>query len=249
MNAQPNTKQNQATRLANLRQMSNKTVREVGEYIGRAPSQVLRYESVVKADIRDVVDKLAKLYKVTPDFILYGEDGPPASVLEMRRQVAQLGVSSTAPAIRLQAGDIEVAFLRRVPVAARATFAETLTDGVDGLDEYEEVPLQNPTAELRRPGGLEIVVNGDSMEPTLRSGWSVAAYRIDKADYKYLPSGIYAVVFGKYFVIKRVKNNDLLKDGTLTLHSDSENGGTLTVPAEELRGVWRVVKVTDGPLN
>jgi phage repressor protein C with HTH and peptisase S24 domain len=204
---------------------------------------------VAKADIRDIVDKLAKLYKVTADFILYGEDGPPEAVLEMRRQVAQLGVAPTAPAVRLQAGDIEVIFVRRVPVAARATFAETLTDGIDGLDEFEEVPIQNPTAELRRPGSLEIVVNGDSMEPTLRSGWSVAAHRVDKADFKYLPSGIYAVVFGKYFVIKRVKSNDLLKDGTLTLHSDSDNGGTLVVPGEELRGIWKVVKVTDGPLN
>jgi repressor LexA len=247
---QPTAKKtNQATRLKYLRDSHNLTTRAVATAIGRSNSQVSRYETVPTADIRDVVDKLAKLYKVTADYILYGETGPPESVLEMRRQVTQLGVAPTTPAVRLQAGDIEVIFVRRVPVAARATFAETLTDGVDGLDEFEEVPIQNPTAELRRPGSLEIVVNGDSMEPTLRSGWSVAAHRVDKADFKYLPSGIYAVVFGKYFVIKRVKSNDLLKDGTLALHSDSENGGTLVVPGEELRGIWKVVKVTDGPLN
>jgi phage repressor protein C with HTH and peptisase S24 domain len=249
MQATSNKKSTQASRLKYLREAAKLTTRAVGEYIGRSNSQITRYESVVTADIRDVVDKLAKLYKVTSDFILYGEEGPPESVLEMRRQVAQLGVSPDSPAVQMQAGDIEVAFVRRVPVAARATFAETLSDGLNGFDDFEEVPIQNPTNELRRAGSLEIVVNGDSMEPTLRSGWSVAAYRVDKADFKYLSSGIYAVVFGKYFVIKRVKNNDLLKDGTLTLHSDSENGGTLVVPGEELRGIWRVVKVTDGPLN
>jgi phage repressor protein C with HTH and peptisase S24 domain len=246
--SQTSKKSTQATRLAQLRTMNNMTTRAVATYIGRAASQITRYESVPTADIRDVVDKLAKLYKVTPDFILYGEDGPPQTVIEMRRQVAQLGVDATAPVIKLQAGDIEIVFARRVPVAARATFAESLADGLDGFDEFEEVPIQNPTPEMRRPGLLEIVVNGDSMEPTLRSGWSVAAFRIDTSDFKYISSGIYAVVFGKYFVIKRIKNNDLLRDGTLTLHSDSENGGTLIVPGEELRGIWRVVKVTDGPL-
>jgi len=242
-------KSTQASRLAQLRKMNNLTTRAVASYIGRAASQITRYESVATADIRDVVDKLAKLYKVTPDFILYGEDGPPPAVVEMRRQVAQLGVAPTAPAVKLQAGDIEVVFARRVPVAARATFAESLSEGLDGLDDFEEVPIQNPTPEMRRPGLLEIVVNGDSMDPTLRSGWCVAAYRIETSDFKYISSGIYAVVFGKYFVIKRIKNNDLLRDGTLTLHSDSDNGGTLVVPGEELRGIWRVVKVTDGPLN
>jgi repressor LexA len=241
-------KSTQATRLKYLRDTSKLTTREVAAYIGRSNSQVTRYESVETADIRDIVDKLAKLYKVTADYILYGEDGPPPAVLEMRRQVAQLGIvpMSEAP-IRYKAADIEVAFARRVPVAARATFAEDLDNG-EGLESFEEVAIQNPTPELRRPGALEIVVNGDSMEPTLMSGWSVACYQIAKADFKYLPSGIYAIVFGNFFVIKRIKDNDLLRSGTLTLHSDNARGGTLTVPGEELRGIWKVVKVTDGPL-
>jgi phage repressor protein C with HTH and peptisase S24 domain len=242
-------KTTQASRLAQLRKLHNLSTREVGRAIERAASQVLRYESVETADIRDVVDKLAQLYKVTPDYILYGEDGPPASVVEMRRQVALQGISEmTESPIRYRADDIEVAFGRRVPVAARATFAENLAEG-GNMDEFEEVPIKNPTPELRRPGALEIEVNGDSMEPTLRSGWSVACYQIDKSDFKYLPGGIYAVVFGSFFVIKRIKDNNILKDGTLTLYSDNERGGVLTVPAEELRGIWKVVKVTDGLLH
>ena len=244
-------KQSQATRLAHLRQSHNKTTREVGAYIDRAASQVLRYESVASADIRDVVDKLAKLYKVTPDYILYGEDGPPPAVVEMRRQVAQLGIPAMdALPIRYRTDELEVSFARRVPVAARATFAENLTDaGAGAMGEFEEVPIKNPTPELRRPGALEVEVDGDSMEPTLMSGWSVACFPIPKSDFKYLPGGIYAIVFGNFFVIKRIKDNNILRDGTLTLHSDNDRGGTLTVPAEELRGVWKVVKVTDGLLH
>ena len=242
-------KSTQATRLKYLREANNLPTREVGKYIGRSNSQVSRYETVETADIRDVVDKLAKLYKVTEDFILYGEDGPPASVLEMRRQVSQLGIKTVDEApVRYRADDIEVVFGHRVPVAARATFAENLAEG-GKMDNFEEVPIKNPTPELRRPGALEIEVDGDSMEPTLMSGWSVACYPIDKADFKYLPGGVYAVVFGSFFVIKRIKSNNILKDGTLTLHSDNERGGVLTVPAEELRGIWKVVKVTDGLLH
>jgi phage repressor protein C with HTH and peptisase S24 domain len=247
--ATPSKKTNQASRLAQLRKLHNISTREVGRYIQRAPSQVLRYESVETADIRDIVDKLATLYKVTSDYILYGEDGPPASVIELRRQVALQGISEMAEQpIRYRADDIEVVFARRVPVAARATFAENLAEG-GNMDEFEEVPIKNPTPELRRPGSLEVEVNGDSMEPTLRSGWSVACYPVDKADFKYLPGGVYAIVFGSFFVIKRIKDNNIIKDGTLTLYSDNDRGGTLTVPAEELRGIWKVVKVTDGLLH
>jgi repressor LexA len=244
-------KSTQATRLKYLRETANMTTRAVATYIGRSNSQITRYESVATADIRDVLDKLSKLYKVTPDFILYGEEGPPPAVLEMRRQVDQLGIKpiSEEP-VRYRSDDIEVTFARRVPVSARATFAENLTDdGSDNEDDFEEVPIQNPTPELRRKGTLIIEVDGDSMEPTLMSGWSVACYRIPKSDFKYLPSGIYGIVFGNFFVIKRVKDNNILRDGTLTLHSDNDRGGTLTIPAEELRGVWKVVKVTDGLLH
>jgi repressor LexA len=244
-----NKKSTQASRLRYLRESNNLTNRKVAEHIGRSSSQVVRYESVPTADIRDVVSKLAKLYKVTEDFILYGEDGPPTNVLEMRRQVAQLGLPAIEELpIRYRADDIEISFVRRVPVAARATFAENLIDGGD-MEEFEEVPIKNPSPELRRPGALEVEVDGDSMEPTLMSGWSVACYPIEKENFKYLPGGIYAIVFGSFFVIKRVKDNNLLKDGTLTLHSDNERGGTLTVPGEELRGIWKVVKVTDGPIH
>lgn len=244
-------KSTQAARLKYLRETANLTTRAVGEYIGRSNSQVTRYESVASADIREVVDKLAKLYKVTPDYILYGEDGPPANVAEMRRQVAQLGIKPMDELpLRYRTDDIEVSFARRVPVAARATFAENLTEaGAGPMEEFEEVPIKNPTPELRRPGALEMEVDGDSMEPTLMSGWSVACYPIPRSDFKYIPGGIYAVVFGNFFVIKRIKDNNILRDGTLTLHSDNDRGGTLTVPAEELRGVWKVVKVTDGLLH
>lgn len=242
-------KTTQASRLAQLRKLHNLSTREVGKFIERAASQVLRYESVATADIRDVVDKLAVLYKVTADYILYGEDGPPPAVIELRRQVALQGISEmTEIPMRYRADDIEVVFGRRVPVAARATFAENLAEG-GSMEDFEEVPIKNPTPELRRPGALEIEVDGDSMEPTLMSGWSVACYAIEKADFKYLPGGVYAVVFGSFFVIKRIKSNNILKDGTLTLYSDNERGGVLTVPAEELRGIWKVVKVTDGLLH
>ena len=94
-------KLNQASRLKYLRETAKLTTRAVGEYISRSNSQVTRYETVATADIRDIVDRLAKLYKVPADFILYGEEGPPQSVLDMRRQIAQLGVAPTAPAVQM----------------------------------------------------------------------------------------------------------------------------------------------------
>jgi transcriptional regulator with XRE-family HTH domain len=246
-------KSTQASRLKHLREAANLSNREVAAYIGRSSSQVTRYESVATVDIRDVVDKLAKLYKVTTDFILYGEDGPPEEVLEMRRQVSQaieqsnIGTEPTLSftpsgnnARRIKLDDINVRDVPVLPIRARATFAESYADDSYKYEPEEMLAVVGipDTKEFSDP--LIVEIDGDSMDPTLKYGALYLATPVPRDDWQYMASDVYCFVYRSSFVVKRVKDNTLLKEGLLTLHSDNPNGGTITIRGQDIRAVWRV---------
>lgn len=86
-------------------------------------------------------------------------------------------------------------------------------------------------------------VRGQSMEPNIKDGSQVLTKEVSLSDIKYINPGVYCVLYDDTFVIKRVKDNDLVTNGTLTLHSDNtETAGKFVVPHERIRGVWRVLK-------
>jgi phage repressor protein C with HTH and peptisase S24 domain len=115
----------------------------------------------------------------------------------------------------------------------------------DGLNEYP-VYLGEGTG---YPRAAVMEVEGNSMSPRLVHGTKVLAICIDKDDWCYQASGIYAVMYRDYFVIRRIKDNDLLTRNMLTLHSDNPEAGSMPVPAKDIRGIWKVVKVVEAPVD
>lgn len=75
----------QASRLSALREQSGLTLREAADAVGvKSQSTLFNYESGAVSKIkRHTLEALARLYKVTPDFILYGEAGAPEDVQQM----------------------------------------------------------------------------------------------------------------------------------------------------------------------
>ncbi len=94
-----------------------------------------------------------------------------------------------------------------------------------------------------------IEVEGNSMSPRLVHCTKVLAVCIDKGDWCYQSSGVYAVMFKEYFVIKRIKDNELLTKKMLMLHSDNPEAGSMPVQAKDIRGIWKVVKVVEAPIE
>ncbi len=99
------------------------------------------------------------------------------------------------------------------------------------------------------PGAAVMEVEGNSMSPRLVHGAKVLAVCIDRDDWCYQSSGIYAVMYRDYFVIRRIKDNDLLTRNMLTLHSDNPEAGSMPVPAKDIRGIWKVVRVVEAPVD
>ena len=124
-----------------------------------------------------------------------------------------------------------------IPVHARATFAETFETEIHELSSITIPRLPG----INYENGKVFEVDGDSMEPTLITGEQVFCEYVDPADWKYI-TGPVVIAFGNnMIVVKRIKENNLA-NGELTLWSDNEMGGKLTLHTEQdqMRRMYKV---------
>ncbi|RRB13411.1 helix-turn-helix domain-containing protein [Larkinella knui] len=148
--------------------------------------------------------------------------------------------------------------LMLLPVKFRAGFNFTSYHEGQGQEERVDVPKEYlerlaRIVDVKRRAEetskyMVVVVDGDSMEPRLEAGYKVLAYRLDPSTWDYQSSGIFGVEFGDQFVIKRIKDNTLMDNELLVLHSDNPDGGKLSVPRSEIRNIWKIERIIDGRL-
>ena len=140
--------------------------------------------------------------------------------------------------------DVDFIELPFVSVPARATFVD-LPEGVIGHTIHSQPVIRNKN--VNYAGQILVEINGDSMEPNYPSGTIVRCKRVDPSNWAYLKSGVYVVVFGNSFVIKRVKDNNY-HQGYLTLHSDNTKmAGKMDVQIKDLRQIWHVEWIEGAP--
>lgn len=179
-----------------------------------------------------IIGILSHYPQIRADFLLRGE-GP----------ILNEGSYSNAY-ISQETDYVEVPY---VPVKFHASFVESYTDSYR-FEDLETFPVSKDlTKNLRNPVILE--VSGNSMSPQLVHGARVLAVPIDTGDWIYQSGGVFAVIYRDFFVVKRIRENDLLTKHYLTLHSDNPMGGSVTVPSNEIRGIWRVANIVSAPVE
>ncbi|MBU1820568.1 MAG: LexA family transcriptional regulator [Bacteroidetes bacterium] len=171
--------------------------------------------------------------QIRADYLLRGE-GP----------ILNEGGYSNAHISMEEAAYVEVPF---VPVKFHASFVESYTDSYRFQDLDTFRVNKDLVGNLRNPVILE--VSGNSMSPQLVHGARVLATPVDTGDWIYLSGGVFAVIYRDFFVVKRIRENDLLTKHYLTLHSDNPIGGSVTVPSNEIRGIWRVANIVSAPVE
>lgn len=131
-----------------------------------------------------------------------------------------------------------------VPVQARASFIESFGNDCVGCEQMTI---------YRVPGviydnGMIFEVNGDSMEPTLISGERVYAEYVAPGNWAYM-HGIVVICFDNYIVVKRIRDNKLMQ-GELTLFSDNEVGGSITLKLDKntIHQIYKVKYAVYKPL-
>ena len=148
---------------------------------------------------------------------------------------------------QLMLADDDIIELPFVPIKFYASFIENITEGVQphAMETYR---VRKPIERMpKQPVVIEI--SGNSMSPQLVNGAKVMAVEVDSTDWEYQSGGVYAVIYRDYFVVKRIKENELLTRKVLTLHSDHPNGGTVTVSLSDLRGIWKVISIVEAPVE
>lgn len=133
--------------------------------------------------------------------------------------------------------------LEYIPVKARAGFAELQQINYTHHETFRVIRTEIGESFTKQ---VIIEIDGDSMEPNYTSGTKVRCKEVDAGDWIYINSGVYVVVYSNFFVVKRVKNSP--SNGILTLHSDNtETGGTTDVPLDDVRKIWKVMRIVDAP--
>lgn len=139
---------------------------------------------------------------------------------------------------------VEVPF---VPVRFYATFVESYADGI-GTRDSEMFRVRKPVTKGHKHA-VVLEISGNSMSPQLAHGAKVLAVPINQSDWEYQSGGVFAVMYRDYFVVKRIRDNELITRNYLTLHSDNPNGGNVTVPLQDIRGLWKIVTIVESPVE
>ncbi|GAB3500669.1 helix-turn-helix transcriptional regulator [Spirosoma knui] len=139
---------------------------------------------------------------------------------------------------------LEVPF---VPVRFYASFVESYADGINNTD-MEMFRIRKPVMKGHKRA-VVLEISGNSMSPQLAHGAKVLAVPVSESDWEYQSGGVYAVMYRDYFVVKRIRDNELLTRKYLTLHSDNPNGGNVTVPLQDIRGLWKIVTIVEAPVE
>lgn len=209
-------------------------VTALANYLGKSRNQV--YEYFKKETLHfDILTKSAEFMGVPVSrFVGENEDEPgqyvTGNVKSVGANISELYTHVPFLSARAQAG------------------LPSMTFENCELKLEETYPVFVPAITLNKRH-LVIEVVGDSMEPEIKNGAIVLAELISKNDIKYESGGVYAVMYANRFVVKRIKTNEINQNGTLTLWSDNDRYGHITIHGEDINCMWKVTMKVQEPVR
>jgi repressor LexA len=210
-----------------------KSKNKLAEMLGTSQAQLNTISLGIKGKnaTPEMLSRVLNLFPdINPSWLLGHVDGP----IFLQGNLKALGSSAEA----------EYVDLPFINVSLRASFTESIIAHTEIETETIRIMYANSKKYQK---GVVFEVDGDSMEPNYVPGARVLALPIDMSNWQYLSSGVYAICFGSSFVLKRVKDNQIMAEGILTLHSDNPSGGSMPVKREDIRAVWKVEQIVYSP--
>ncbi len=222
------------------------TVYRVSKDTGISNQLLSNYINGISEPRKDKLKILAEYFNVNIGWLLTGL----GDILSNGDNEVLNIIAEKAPKYKrvkqISTSDINWIQIPFIPVHARANFAESFETNVH---ETESVLIPRIPG-INYENGRIFEVDGDSMEPTLITGEQVFCEYVDPADWKYI-TGPVVVAFGNNMVVvKRIKENNLSK-GELTLTSDNEIGGKITLTSEQdqIRLIYKVKYTVYKPIR
>jgi len=136
--------------------------------------------------------------------------------------------------------------LTQVLFVNRNTAASFVESYCDETQISETIAVTELTEqELKKHKYIVFEVAGNSMEPTLKDKSRILAKFIDPSDWEYCSGGVFVVCYKNFLVVKRIKKNDLMLGDVLTLSSDNETAGEMTIRKSDITGIWEAVRIVN----
>jgi len=209
------------------------TIYQIAKELGENPSKFYNIlNGRAKPSYDTIMSLLACYPQISADYLIRG-------ILPVLNTPEANAVVSDA--------DEDTAEIPFVPVRFYATFVESYADGI-GATDTEMFRVRKPVLKGHKKA-VVLEISGNSMSPQLAHGAKVLAVPVSESDWEYQSGGVYAVMYRDYFVVKRIRDNELLTRKYLTLHSDNPNGGNVTVPLHDIRGMWKIVTIVEAPVE
>ncbi len=219
-----------AKRLADIRKALDLNQEQMGARLLTGQSNIGKFENGKRPIGPNVEYKILHEFNINPTWWQTG-------VGEMFNPPQQ---EKNAKLLETDSNSYEV--LTYISTKARASFMELL----DVTVEFEAYRVFKDNPDDNYADQVVFEIGGDSMEPNYWDGCKVRCKEVKAGDWVYLNSGVYAVAYANFFVVKRVKNSP--SDGVLILHSDNvQTGGSIEVPLSKVRKIWRVLRIVDAP--
>ena len=216
--------------LRKYRKAKNLTLQDVGTSLGLTYQAVQKWEKDKSEPNTSQLLALAKLFDV-PFNELVNDD----VVIGNLRAVIPFNENLTF-------------HLPFVSVSNKTTLLNTYKDNDSILSLQETFPVTISNIAFNK-SHVVIEVEGDIMESRLRNGDKVLAEAISPENFPHEHGGVYAVMYGKKFMIRRIVNNDIEQHEKLFLHADNPKYDPVPVEAKNIRAMWKVIRVVDATVD
>lgn len=232
-------------RLASFRSSLGLNQRGFAASLGVSPGRIGSLETDVAPPSRAFLEKMAEVYGVNADWLLYGHGemlrGPGGGLPGRHGQIEKVDLS------RPDHGDvkyqgIEYAFARRMELSVSAG------NGLVPVDEQEAEGVAFPVAWLRRQRitsdlAILVSVRGDSMAPSIPDGALVLIHVAERA---LSAAGVYAFNLDGASYVKRLVPQSSEPDGrpgAVAIFSDNPAYPPVVLSGSELNRITVVGRV------
>lgn len=190
----------------------------------------------------ELLQKIADAYpQLRPEWLLLGEGEMLKSTsanADPKKTPLYTAAPTDAHAYALLS-EIPVIALRHVSFKTRASFIEL--GGADtGLFDKLLHRLPPGKTEADYADAIVFDIEGDSMEPSLRSGQQVIAWPIPEGKWEYLHNTVCVVAYDDTVTVKAIVDNELFSYDRLTLRATGGGGGSFVVARAAIQSIWEV---------
>jgi repressor LexA len=191
-----------------------------------------------KSPSAELLASLTTELGVNPTWLLTGEGEMLLTDEKPQKAPSYTAAPTDAHAYALLS-EIPVIALRHVSFKARASFIEL--GGADtGLFDKLLHRLPPGKTEADYADAIVFDIEGDSMEPSLRSGQQVIAWPIPEGKWEYLHNTVCVVAYDDTVTVKAIVDNELFSYDRLTLRATGGGGGSFVVARAAIQSIWEV---------